>query len=868
MTTSLTVGSNVTIPLFKFEPFSYTWTYPGASRYTVAASTSVAPFIGADVSTSVVFSSSNGIGITSLNEAIVIRAIQDPSAIVLATSSNTVTIGAPRFVDDVSASLTGRRFTFYKGEPIPDTVFSSFFSLTSIPLTTPTLPAGITFISNAPARYTLQGTPLVQTPSANYTVVGSNPPNYIQCPISIAVNAERMVLDLSGTGIVSQMQVDVSIAEQSLYARCPPYPRSSNTSNIRYTWTQLPGGLEVVDSSGIVRTSPFVPSDVSATLRIRGAPTVAGARQFADLGISQTTVAVTATRFNQAPILSNSQSFTFSFGETVLFDTINLSNFFFDVQLDPSAQFVRAQTYFTSPPTPITSIISPDLGFDLSLVFVPAQGRAYFTGIPDSIGSASYTFRAISCNAVVDTSAVVTVVSDSISVIGPVDTCYNFVRSRPLSNALTGYYPAPISWTATAASQRPVTFSATGLATTGIDVSITGSTVTLSGAPTAVTSLRNLRIDISANGSPATTFRDVSFAVINDQFTFTQDPITTPTFIQNRMITPVRFSATALSSNTVRSYSSANLPTGIALTNFGVLQGTPLVDGSGTATIVATTGLASGSNAFPYSIVTDTVLLIATPKTSVYGLTSSVSVQISGVTFTGVNPTGYALVGLSPTYGLTIDPASGLLSGTLSPTLPLGTTSFSVTAQSGLSTGSLSATLTKTATTVTLSFASLPSGGPTIVSPTQTAYTLYQYVTISPIQFVATGTGDIRYYLRTADLPAGMSFNPITATLSGKTVERGTYFLTVYAEDSVGVTVIPLTLTTIFPVIVRNGVTVASAYTSLLRQYTVVNAARNAENNEVYPSETRTIGTFARSYPPDETTQTVDPKCYSTSNCP
>lgn len=866
MSQLLPFGSN-TLSLFQYEPFSYTWTDPSASSIAKSLTSAIPAGTVTDLSsTAVQFASATGLNVTSSNESITLTSLLDPSAIVLATSFNAITIGRARFVDDVSASLSNRSFTFYKNEPITPTVFSSAFPLSSAPVATPTLPAGLGFLSNAPTRYSLAGTPLVQSPSTSYNIIGSNPPKYIpSCPITIAVQGERLVLDLSGTGIVSGMQVGTPIQAQALFARCPPYPRSgANLGNIRYTWTTLPDGLEFADGSGNTRTSPFVPTDASATLVLRGTPTAAGAQQFVSAGLSQATVAVTATRFAPLPVLSNTQSFTLSFGETVLFDTISLSNFYSNVQIDPSSQFVRAQTYFTSSPVPIASIVSTNLRSDISLNFVAGTGRAYFTGTPFSNDSASYTFRARNANGFTrDVSAVVTVVSDSITITGPQDVCYNFVRSRPVSNALTGYYPAPITWTATAASQRPVSFAATALAGTGIDLSTSAATATLTGTPTAVTSLRNLRLDVSAVGSPATAYADVSFAVIADQFTFTQDPSTTPIFVQNKPATPVRFLASTLSGNAVASYSSSNLVSGLTLTNFGVLQGTPL-DASltATSTIVASTGLGTGSNSFSYTVLPDEILFLATPNPGLYKELDPVSIQITGLTYTGSNASNYTLVDLSSTvYGLSINSTTGLLSGTLPSNIPQGIQSFSVTAQTGTRVDTLPASFQMSLLDATIGFSINLSGGPTVTSPTQRSFTLYQYVPITPIQFSATGTGTVRYYLRTADLPPGLFFDALTGRLMGKSVERGTVSLTVYARDDVGVTAIPITLTTIFPLIVRDGVTAASAYTSLLRQYTAVNAARNAENNEVYPTESRPIGAFARPYPPDETTATIDPKC-------
>jgi hypothetical protein len=238
------------------------------------------------------------------------------------------------------------------------------------------------------------------------------------------------------------------------------------------------------------------------------------------------------------------------------------------------------------------------------------------------------------------------------------------------------------------------------------------------------------------------------------------------------------------------------------------------------------------------------------------------------LTYTGSNASNYQTDLSSTVYGVTLNPTTGLLSGTIpsSPAPPQGIQPFTVTAQTGTRVDDLSASFQVSLSDATLTF-DTGGAGPTVITPVQRSFTLYQYVPITPIVVSATGTGMVRYYLRIADLPPGLSFDALTGRITGKSVERGTVQLTIYARDDVGVTAIPITLTTIFPIIVRDGVTPASAYTSLLRQYTAVNAARNAENNEVYPSESRAIGAFARPYPPDETTATVDPKCYSTSNC-
>jgi hypothetical protein len=860
---SLSFGSN-SFTVYKYEPFSYTWSYPAASSFRKTISPGIPVSTVTDISSGVQFSSATGLTVAaSSGESIVLEAL-DASSVVLATSSNSIAIALGRFVTDLSASLEGQTFPFYRNEPVTPTVFSAPFTLNSAPTATPTLPAGLSFVSNAPSQYRLQGTPLLQTPQSNYLIIGSNvgATKFVTTRVNISVAAERMALDLSGTSILGLMEVGTAITPQVLTARCPPYPLAG--SNVRYTWTPLPIGLTFTDSNGVVKSSPYVATDASSTLVLRGTPTAAGAKEFVSLGLSQASTLVTATRVS-FPNISNSQAFSFSFAETVLFDDFSPPTFYVNSPLDPSAIYVRAQTYFGTTDASITTIFSPDLQ-DLSLNFVASQGRAYLTGTPSNVGTNTYTFRASNTNGRSrDLLQPLTVTTDSVTLSGPVDVCYNFIVSRNSSNAKDGYYPSPIAWTATVASGQTPTFTASNLNGSGLSLTTSGNTATLTGTPTTVTSLRNLRVTATAAATGASAYRDISFAVLADQFTFSNDSSGTPILVQNKAMRPVRVTATTTSGLTVRSYSSSNMPLGISITNFGVVQGTPQVDGSGSLTVVASTGFASGSNSYPYTILTDSILFFASPTVSTYAPTGSVAVQLSALSYANTTVTNYT-TDLSTAFGLTMDASTGLLSGTLDPGIPIGVNPFTVFAYTGLHQDSVGATLVKSSSNVLLAFITLPAGGPVVTAPTQLVRTLYQYVTVEPIQIVATGTGTIRYYLRTSDLPAGMYFDALTGTLTGKSVDRGVRSFTVYAQDDIGVTPIVFTFTTIFPVIVRDGVTTAASYTSLLRQYTVVNAARNAENNVVYPSESRTIGEFTRPYPPDETTQTVDPNCYGA--CP
>jgi hypothetical protein len=148
----------------------------------------------------------------------------------------------------------------------------------------------------------------------------------------------------------------------------------------------------------------------------------------------------------------------------------------------------------------------------------------------------------------------------------------------------------------------------------------------------------------------------------------------------------------------------------------------------------------------------------------------------------------------------------------------------------------------------------------------KTYFPLYQYVPIDPIYVAADGKGPVYLFIQPTDLPVGLIYNPLTQDISGKSVRAGAESTTVYAVDDAGTTTLGLNFQTDFPVVKRTFGN-AGNYTSYVRQYTLANAAQNARDRFVLAEDTG-LGAFTAPYPPDVVTQTVDPKCYSTSNCP
>lgn len=166
---------------------------------------------------------------------------------------------------------------------------------------------------------------------------------------------------------------------------------------------------------------------------------------------------------------------------------------------------------------------------------------------------------------------------------------------------------------------------------------------------------------------------------------------------------------------------------------------------------------------------------------------------------------------------------------------------------------------------ITLNFSLGAGTGPTLTSPTTTSFSQYQYIPITPIQLAATGTGTVYFFVPSANLPPGLTFNQFTNQLTGTPASIGNYSMTFYAKDSVGASTFRFTFTFLIPRVIRtqDG---AGAYTSLLRQYTTVLGAQNARDQVVFPTQERALGEFMSPEAPDVVTAVIDPRCRN-PNC-
>lgn len=636
MSTELPFGGN-TINTYVYESFSYTISNPNPSLYTLTTSTTpgILPGYLTNNGSNVVFAASSN-AMSPGTESFTVVAV-DGGGNTAGVSSNVVKINVGRFTDPSGNTYVGSNFVFYENEAITPIRLLSPFQ-TVYPNTRPTLPPGLGFVANGTTEWDIVGTPRITAPTSNYLISANGTTNnsgkIVSTTFNLTVSNERIRSDLSGSPIVN-MVVGTPISPRVVTSRFAG-------SGLNYLVSGLPDGIFVTDNSGNIPPNVFqgfFPTDPSYTMIITGTPSVAGATAFKNAGISNATITVTTSGIgSNLRGISSSFNMTFGLGETVLFDPVTISNLYVGVAVDPSTNFYRAATYFTSN-VGIASITAASLPAGLSLT-AAVNGVSRLTGTPTVAGSATYSITATNSNAVTRTlGSTITVVQDTITFTSPptavVDTCYNFVLSRPVGTSLTGYYPSPIQIQATAASGSPIAWSIPALTDTGIGFDACGNTITLSGVPKTVTALSTLAVTANATQTPAVATRNFKFAILNDVITIADVSAGLFQFFQNRAITPIQFSATTLSARPISSFSATSLPVGVTISPGGLLTGTPSQDTSGTMTVIASTGYTFGSKTFDYDIIDDNMVISMARGTETVPAAFS-GVDIRALTYSGI----------------------------------------------------------------------------------------------------------------------------------------------------------------------------------------------------------------------------------------
>ncbi|WP_344659926.1 putative Ig domain-containing protein [Catenulispora subtropica] len=148
---------------------------------------------------------------------------------------------------------------------------------------------------------------------------------------------------------------------------------------------------------------------------------------------------------------------------------------------------------------------------------------------------------------------------------------------------------------ATDSSGKALTYSATGLPA-GLAISSSGL---ITGTPTATGTSTVTVTASSGTASGSTTFTWTVAPQASE--TVTVNNPGNQSSVRNKPVTGLQISATD-SAGKVLTYSATGLPAGLAISSSGLISGTPTTAGSTTVTVTASSGTASGSTTFTWTV--------------------------------------------------------------------------------------------------------------------------------------------------------------------------------------------------------------------------------------------------------------------------
>ncbi len=297
---------------------------------------------------------------------------------------------------------------------------------------------------------------------------------------------------------------------------------------------------------------------------------------------------------------------------------------------------------------------------------------------------------------------------------------------------------------------------------------ITLSNNTLSGIPTAAGSYTFTITCTDANGVQGS--RTYSMTVDAGQV-LVLGPASLPNATNGTAYTQSVVATGGTGTGYVYTLDAGALPTGLTMSAAGAITGTPTVAGTYTFTVRAVDSAGNFQTKSYTLVVAPGAVLALGPVSLPKAVNGGVYTQ--SVVATGGTGTGYVYSltsGALPT-GLTLS-AAGLVTGT--PTAA-GTFTFEVRAVD--SAGNFQ---TKTYTVVIDPGAVLNLGPQTLNAPTQG-------VAYSGTVLATGGSGaGYGYSIDSGALPSGLTLNPATGAITGKTLASGTFTFTVRGVDSQG----------------------------------------------------------------------------------
>jgi len=370
-------------------------------------------------------------------------------------------------------------------------------------------------------------------------------------------------------------------------------------------------------------------------------------------------------------------------------------------------------------------------------------------------------------------------------------------------------------------------------------VTLNPSTGALSGSPTAAgTSTFTVRV---TDALGVTASRSLSL-VMAAQPSFTFDGVPTGevgvAYLQspNPNVNAV-FSVTGGTAPYTWSRTSGTLPPGLTLNaSTGELTGTPTTAGSYTFRIrVVDQPGGTVSRTFTVVVVPAPVATLAPPAGEV-GVPYTARTTVVG----GVGPFTYAVTGGTLPAGLTLDPSTGVISGT-----PTAATAANVTVSVQV------ADSADARSTAAGAFVIAPP--PTLLEPAPARGDVGDAYFLQPTH--EGGTGPFSYAVVAGTLPAGLTMDPATGAITGTPTAGGSSTVTIRLTDGFGVTdddqltIVVRTPTSIGVVASRSTVTATSpnvTFTATVSPNTVPGSVTFTATGVTGPraGQTWVIGTY------------------------
>jgi hypothetical protein len=304
------------------------------------------------------------------------------------------------------------------------------------------------------------------------------------------------------------------------------------------------------------------------------------------------------------------------------------------------------------------------------------------------------------------------------------------------------------------ASNSPASFGASGLPA---GLTVNAATGIISGTPTAPGAFN---VTMSATNSAGTGSAPLTLTV-----TLLAPVITSSATASGT--TGSAFSYQITAANLPASFAASVLPTGLTVsTTSGLISGTPTKAGTSGVTLSATNSAGTGTAMLTLTITA--LPVITSPSTAGGTVGTAFSYQITATN----TPVSFGATGLPA--GLTVNTATGVISGT--PTGPGSTSTVTLSATN--TSGTATATLTLTIVAVPV-ITSASSANGTV----GTAFSYQITASNTPTSFGATG------------LPAGLTVNTTTGVISGTPTGVSTSAVMLSATNSAGTGTANLTLT-------------------------------------------------------------------------